>query len=118
MGRSKAEEIETTISIDTSSYQDPNLTLRFRTCYAMQSANDAGYLEARTNNVGWTRVATYTNSTPHWSTESVDLSDFSDAAYLKLRFNVNSQSEVLWYVDDVYLDARFIHSVYLPVILR
>jgi hypothetical protein len=92
----------TTVPIDLSNYVNP--TLRFNTCYNMQSVDDVGYLEAF-DGLGWTTVATYTNSTPHWETVLLEseLSDFHNIPNLQLRFNANSQSGLLWYIDDVYL---------------
>ncbi|MBN1219960.1 MAG: transglutaminase domain-containing protein [Anaerolineae bacterium] len=93
------------ISLDLSNYAV--LDLRFRTCYNMTSPADVGYLQARTDNgVEWSTVATYTNSTPHWTaTEAIDLRSFHKAPNLQLRFSANSQGGLQWYVDDVYLSA-------------
>jgi len=92
----------TTISLDASHRVSP--VLRFKTCYQMQSPNDAGYLEVSTNGgVDWTKVATYTNSTSYWSTEFLDLSSLGVVPDLRLRFNAHSHNGLLWYVDDVWL---------------
>jgi hypothetical protein len=93
----------TTISLDVSHRADPILS--FRTCYKMQSSSDVGYVEVSTNGLDWTKVATYTNSTPHWSTELLELNRFDAIPNLQLRFSANSQDELLWYVDDVSLHA-------------
>ncbi|GAB4534180.1 MAG: hypothetical protein Kow0063_17010 [Anaerolineae bacterium] len=91
----------TTITLDGSGYAEP--ALQFRTCYAMQSAEDEGYVEVSTNGVDWTRMATYGGSTAHWATQFVDLTGFGDQPALQVRFNANSRSGLLWYVDDVYI---------------
>jgi len=91
----------TTIPLDISDYANP--ALRFNTCYNMQSANDVGYLEVSTDGVDWTKVVTYTNATPHWSTELVDLSDYGETPNAQFRFKADSQDGLLWYVDDVWL---------------
>jgi PKD repeat protein len=93
----------TTLSLDLSSYVDP--ILRFKTCYAMSSANDAGHLEISADGGTWTRISAYQNSTPHWASEQLDLSGFDEISDLRLRFNADSQSGLLWYVDDVYLSG-------------
>ncbi len=90
-------------SLDVSAYAQP--TLRVQTCYNMQAANDAGYLEVSANGSPWTRVATYTNATNHWATELIDLSDLGETSNVRFRFNANSQTGLLWRVDDVYLNA-------------
>jgi hypothetical protein len=89
------------MSTNISLYQDTILS--FKTCYDMGSANDVGYVEASTNGTSWTRVATYNSSTPHWSTQLLDLSQFAPATSLQLRFNASSQNDLLWYIDDVTL---------------
>jgi len=94
----------TTIPLDISNCGAAP-TLRLRTCYDMQSPSDVGYLEVSNNGVGWTKVVTYTNSTPHWSNELIDLSDFGEMPDLHLRFNADSQNGLLWYVDDVYVNG-------------
>jgi hypothetical protein len=91
------------ISIDLSGYSDP--TLRLKTCYSMQSPNDAGYIEASGNGLDWTRVATYTDSSTHWSTEIVSLQGLGSNSTVQLRFNANSQNGLRWYVDDVAVNA-------------
>jgi hypothetical protein len=108
----------TTKSMDLSSNENPELSVRFRTCYAVQGASDVGRLEVSADGGSWTQVAVYGNgtSTPHWSTERVDLSAFNSAQTLKLRFRADPQSGLLWAVDDVYVTAaRF---VYLPLIMK
>jgi hypothetical protein len=92
-----------TIALNLSDYADP--MLRFRTCYAMQSGNDKGYVEVSTDGNQWTRLATYTSTTPHWVTEYLDLSNFGQTPALQLRFYANSADQLLWYVDDVYISG-------------
>jgi hypothetical protein len=84
-----------------------NLTLRFRTCYEMQSAGDVGYLQASTDGLEWAEVAAYTGSAAHWTTEYLDLTQFQGDSGLQLRFEADSQSGsgLMWYIDDVYLNA-------------
>ena len=92
----------TSVPIDVSNRADP--ILRLRTCYAMQSPSDVGYLEASTDGgVGWTRVVTYTGATSHWSTEFVDLGHFDAVPSMQLRFNASSQNGLRWHVDDLWL---------------
>ena len=91
-----------TLSLNLSNYTVP--ALRFNNAYSMM-ANDRGYLEISTNGVTWTPVVTYTGSTPHWSTEVIDLSNWSGASNARFRFRANSTTKLLWYVDDVYLNA-------------
>jgi uncharacterized repeat protein (TIGR01451 family) len=91
-----------TLSLNLSNYDVP--ALRFNNAYSM-TANDKGYLEISTNGVTWTPVVTYTGSTPHWSTEVIDLNNWSGASNVKFRFRANSATKLLWYVDDVYLNA-------------
>jgi PKD repeat protein len=95
----------TTIAVDLSDHMDA--TLRFRTCYAMQSGADAGHVEVSTDGSQWTELATYTNSTSEWVTQFLDLSDYSQAPTVQLRFsaNANSQGGLQWYVDDVYISG-------------
>ena len=80
--------------------------LRFTNAYRMASANDKGTLEVSTDGATWTALATYTNgSTFHWGTEQVDLSAYGETANVRLRFKAQSQSGLLWYLDDIYLNA-------------
>ena len=44
--------------------------------------------------------------------------DFSDAQTLQLRFRADSQSGLLWAVDDMYVDAQSTQRVYLPSIIK
>ena len=94
----------TTVDLDLSNYVNP--TLRFRTCYTMQSAEDGGHVEVSADGGPWTRLATYTNSSPHWITELFDLSDFSRTPDVQLRFNAESAEGVNWYLDDVYVSGQ------------
>jgi PKD repeat protein len=90
-----------TIPLDVSDYANP--ALRFNTCYEMISADDAGYLEVSTNGVDWTRVTSYTNATTHWTPQLLQLGDVGETPNFQLRFNADSESGLLWYVDDVSL---------------
>jgi len=94
----------TMVALDLSKYVNP--TLRFRSCYAMQSAQDAGHVEVSTDGDQWTRLATYTDSSSHWVTEKVDLSDFGRTPDVQLRFNAESADGLQWYLDDVYVSGQ------------
>jgi PKD repeat protein len=89
-----------TIAVDVADYVQP--LLRFNNSFSM-SAADVGYVEVSPNGVTWTRVATYTNGIDRWSTAHLDLSDFGETPSLQLRFNANSQTGLLWDIDDVNL---------------
>jgi len=105
----------TTIGLDAPA--DLDLTLRFRTCYAMGSTGDVGRLQASINGGEWTNLDSYT--TPGWNTEFLDLTQFQGASGLRLRFRAASQSEVLWYIDDVaVISGRPSEFTYLPVVLK
>ncbi|MCP4538167.1 MAG: tandem-95 repeat protein [Chloroflexi bacterium] len=101
-------------SVDASEYA--STTLKFATCYQIPSGSNAGYVEASPDGLDWSRVATFTDSSTHWATELVDLRDFDRASNLQFRFNADSQTELLWYIDDVQLTgwpattASFIYS--------
>jgi hypothetical protein len=86
----------------------------------MPSASDVGRLEISANGVDWAPVATYTDTTPNWSAraETISLDDLDDVGNLQLRFSVESQSGLMWYIDDVYVGAPATDGVYLPIILR
>jgi len=92
-----------TITLDTSDYARP--MLRFKTTYDLPTTS-AGYVEAL-NGAAWTRVATYTNDLDRWATGVIDLRAYGEIPNLRLRFNANSQAGagLLWYVDDVYVNA-------------
>jgi hypothetical protein len=64
----------TTMAVDLSNYG--GATLRFRTCYAMQSEQDAGHVEVSTDGSQWTELATYTNSASEWAIQFLDLSNY------------------------------------------
>ncbi len=86
--------------LDLTRYDDP--VMKFYSCYNMETAGDAGSVEASTNGVDWITLDSYTNGeTPGWSLEYLDLSQFSQSPNLQLRFNANSQSNLLWRIDDV-----------------
>jgi hypothetical protein len=104
------------LSLDMPDYTIWFLT--FQTCYVMQSANDAGYFEASTDNVNWTRVATYTNSTAHWTTQFFALDNHDENPTLQLRFKAQSQNGLRWYIDDVSVSSQHIRYLYLPLILK
>jgi hypothetical protein len=106
----------TTIALDLSDHANP--TLGFRTCYAMQTEQDAGYVEVSTDGSEWTKLATYSNSAANWATQFLDLSDYGRTPTLQLRFNANSQGGLQWYVDDVYITQASGQSVYLPMIIK
>jgi hypothetical protein len=109
----------TTSQLDLSDVEYANITVRFQTCYNMQSTNDVGYVEVKTNDTDWTRVATVSNSTSQWSRQNLDLGDLGDPTSLQLRFKANSQSGLLWYVDDVYIvGSPRVRYIYLPIIVK
>jgi hypothetical protein len=86
----------------------------------MRSANDVGRLEISDNGVDWAPVATYTDTTSNWTAwaETIGLDDFDDVENLQLRFSAESQSGLMWYIDDVYIGAPAEDGVYLPIIFR
>jgi len=92
----------TSTTLDLSNYA--SATLRFKTCYAAQTAGDTGNVELF-DGTNWTTVATYTTSTNSWSTELVDLSNINTTQNMSFRFNTNAQTGLQWNVDDVYLSA-------------
>jgi PKD repeat protein len=92
-----------TLSFSTAAYAQP--ALRFNTCARIPSGGNAGYLEVSNNSVDWTRAATFTNTTQPWTFHSLDLSQYGEQSSLQIRFNANSSTSVLWYVDDVYLNG-------------
>ncbi len=91
--------------LDFTNYAQP--AIRFTNAYRMASANDKGILEVSTNGgISWTPLATYTNATTaHWNTEIIDLSAYGKLPDVRLRFNAQASSGLLWYVDDVYINA-------------
>jgi len=88
-------------AVDASEYA--STTLKFATCYQIPSGSNAGYVQVSPDGVDWTNVLTFTGSTTHWETEMVDLADFGAPSDLQFRFNADSQTGLLWYVDDVHL---------------
>jgi len=107
----------TTIGLDVPA--DLDLYLRFRTCYAMQSAGDVGRLQVSTDGSAWTNLASYTDATAHWTTQFLDLAQFQGASSLQLRFKAVSESEVLWYIDDVMLvSGKPTQLTYLPILFK
>jgi len=98
-----AQEGPLTIAAPIDAYEYISPTLKFATCYQIPSGSNAGYVEVSPNGLDWTPVLTFTGSTAHWDTELVDLSDFGGTSNLQFRFNADSQTGLLWYVDDVHL---------------
>ena len=90
-----------TITLDMSDYARP--MLRFKTTYTVPTTS-AGYVKA-SDGATWTNVATYTDELDRWTTGVIDLREYGEIPNLKLRFNADSQDGLLWYVDDVYLNA-------------
>ncbi len=90
-----------TVTLDTSDYARP--MLRFHGTYTIPTTS-AGYIEA-SDGAAWTRVATYTSDLDRWTTGVIDLREYGEIPNLKLRFNADSQDGLLWYVDDVYVNA-------------
>jgi hypothetical protein len=109
-----------TTPIDLSDYKQSDLVASFKTCYDMHSPNDVGRLEISANGVDWAPVATYTGTTSNWSAlaEAISLDGFADEGSLQFRFSVESQSGLMWYIDDVYIGAPAKDVVYLPIIFR
>ncbi|GAB4534174.1 MAG: hypothetical protein Kow0063_17000 [Anaerolineae bacterium] len=105
----------TTASLDLSGYVDP--TLKFRTCYAMETEEDKGYVEVSVNGGDWAPLATYGGHSG-WFTEFVDLSGFSNEPAVSLRFKAASQDGLSWYIDDVYLYTHVTRFIYMPLILK
>ena len=88
--------------LDLSNYTNP--VLRFTAAYRM-GANDEVALQASIDGTSWATITTYTGSTAHWSTQFVDLSAYRKAPNVLLRFNAQTQNGILFYLDDVYLNA-------------
>ncbi len=95
--------LSSTLSMNLANYAHP--ILRFGTTYRSTSTNNAGYVEASVGGVSWTKVATLTNATSRLETAVVDLSNWGEDSDVHLRFRASSQTGLLWYVDDVYLNA-------------
>ena len=89
--------------LDLSNYAAP--AIKFTTAYRMASANDYVDLEASTDGTTWNKLATYTGTTTYWTTQLVDLTSLGKNPSVSLRFNVHAQSGLLYYIDDVYLNA-------------
>jgi hypothetical protein len=106
----------TTIALDLSEHANPTLT--YRTCYAMQTGQDAGYVEVSTDGSEWTKLATYSNSAANWAVQFLNLSDYGQTPSVLLRFNADSQGGLEWYVDDVYITQSAKQGVYLPMIIK
>jgi peptidoglycan/xylan/chitin deacetylase (PgdA/CDA1 family) len=91
-------------SLDLSNYAAP--AIRFNDAHLLPTANDTVSLEVSTDNgTTWTRQSTLTGSTSVWARDLVDLSAYSKVPNLKFRFNAQSQSGLLFYLDDVFLNA-------------
>jgi hypothetical protein len=86
------------LPVNLADYVGPYL--RFRTAYDMGSG-DAGYLQVSRDGGAWTTVESYTDVTPHWDTEWVDLSTLGESSTARFRFNADGSSGMVWYVDDV-----------------
>jgi PKD repeat protein len=99
---SQSGSLETS-GVNLSGYVDP--LLRFDTTYDMSSASDVGYVEVSLNGVSWTRVATYTDEVDRWATEVLDLEDFAENPNVEFRFRADAQNDLLWYVDNVYING-------------
>ena len=84
----------------------------------MKSGGDEGYLEVSTDSSEWTRLATYDDTTAHWSTELVDLSEYKGEPAVQLRFSANSGDRLRWFIDDVYLSAGSKGYIYLPLLFK
>lgn len=100
---STAQDGSLSITLDLSGYVNP--LLRFQNTYKMASASDIGYVEASTNGVDWTQVATYTNTTDRWETPVLDLSPLEKNQNVQLQFNANASSYLLWDVDNVDING-------------
>jgi PKD repeat protein len=92
-----------TIALNLSDYTRP--FLRFNTTYRLETTNDVGHVQVSANGVDWTQVAAYNNDTDRWSTTWLDISEFGEIPNLFVRFNASSQNNLLWYIDDVRVNA-------------
>jgi len=81
-----------------------NPVLQFTTGYRM-GANEKVDLQASTDGNNWTTVKSYSGTTANWSTVQVDLNAYRKMPIVWLRFNAQSQTGLLFYLDDVYLNA-------------
>jgi uncharacterized repeat protein (TIGR02543 family) len=91
--------------LNFSNYSGP--MLRFNDAFQMVSINDKVTLEVSTDGNNWSPLATFSGpgSSTHWDTQNVDLSAYGKMANVRLRFNAQAQSGLLWYLDDVYINA-------------
>jgi hypothetical protein len=105
------------ISIDTSSVSVSSL--RFSTCYNLQSSS-VGTVEISTNNgSSWTPLETYEDATGSWVTRVVNLHAYDNATSLQIRFNADYQDSLLWYIDDVLVDGKPpVDYTYLPIVRK
>ena len=78
--------------------------------YEIESGYDFGYVQASTDGLNWTTLASFTGTRTNFQKDSIDLSDFVGEPTVYLRFVLESDFSVTrdgWYVDDVtvYSDA-------------
>ena len=72
----------------------------------MASANDFVDLEGSVDGgVTWTKVTSLGGTTSYWKTSVIDLSALGKPAALLLRFNAHAQSGLVFYLDDVFVNA-------------
>jgi hypothetical protein len=88
--------------LDLTDYSSP--WLRFSTAYQF-SGSDSVVLEVSTDGVQWTPLKNYQGTTTYWSTELVDLSAYGKTAGVRFRFNAQSHTGSIWYIDDVFVNA-------------
>ncbi|HEX7619006.1 MAG TPA: hypothetical protein VF480_09850, partial [Verrucomicrobiae bacterium] len=81
--------------------------LSFRHTYALENGYDFGYVEVSTNGgAAWITPAlsAYTGNQGTWAREQLDLSAFTNATAVSVRWHLVTDSSVVmdgWYVDDV-----------------
>ena len=86
--------------LNLTNYSNP--WLRFSTAYRLLN-NQSVILEVSTDGSNWSTIKTFTEATPYWTTEMVDLSAYRNAASFRFRFNAQSNPGSVWYVDDVFV---------------
>ncbi|MBN2002390.1 MAG: PKD domain-containing protein [Anaerolineae bacterium] len=89
------------ITLDLANYAQP--ALYFKTTHAISSGSLGAVSVLSQSN--WITNVIYTDAFDRESTQAVDLSDFGEMANIKVRFNAQAQSPLLWYLDDIYLYA-------------
>ena len=90
--------------LDLTSAAGPELSF-FHT-YELESGYDYGYLEATTDGVAWSTLATFNGSQPDWAEVSVDMSAYAGFPSVQIRFRIETDSIVHedgWHVDDIQL---------------